>query len=187
MPSPSDEIMLPPRWAFANNATNLSGMWKPIITQKFKTVYDEYLQNCSQSFVFRKLVLNVLGLTSDKIEHNGQELTITGINPAGTWERTLVSSGFTEESAKDDGDFEPIFTQIVDPDDDVVQVESWWEENGTKHRSILRGKPRVNGGEFETIRYLAGENLVCESYFHPHPSTLKQFRPGFVKWTYQRA
>lgn len=157
----------------AANATDLSGVWKPITDPTFLQQYDEYLQNCSQSFLFRKVVVNALGLTKDEViqEHEGRCLTIVGTNPAGKWSRTLS----TEE-----------ICTVVDPDHERVQIESYWL--GSKHVSILRGKQRLDGGEFETIRYLDGAHLICESYFHPRLNSKKNknFHPGFVKWTYER-
>mmetsp|Transcript_17948 Transcript_17948/g.27178 ORF Transcript_17948/g.27178 Transcript_17948/m.27178 type:complete len:299 (-) Transcript_17948:278-1174(-) len=157
----------------AANATDLSGVWKPITNPTFLQQYDEYLENCSQSFMFRKVVVNALGLTKDEViqDREGRSLTIVGTNPAGKWSRTLS----TEE-----------ICTVVDPDHERVQIESYWL--GSKHVSILRGKKRLDGGEFETIRYLGGDHLICESYFHPNLNSKKNknFHPGFVKWTYER-
>ena len=76
---------------------------------------------------------------------------------------------------------------ITDPDGDKVQVEAWWEGNGTRHKSLLHGKPRVQGGIFETIRYLESENiLVCESAFLPSPTSSPKFKYGRVVWKFQR-
>jgi hypothetical protein len=182
------------RWAISSNSTNLSGLWKPIITPEFKQQYDEYLRNCSQPLWFRNLVSNVLGTTREQVQQydNGRELVLTSKNPAGEWKRTLVASG---SDLANGGVFEPVYSALQDPDKDSVKVESWWEQQGTVHKSILRGKPRVKGGEFETIRYLeANENgsarddiFVCESYFHPSSSSSgQQFRSGYVKWRFSR-
>jgi hypothetical protein len=172
-----------PRWAISANKTNLTGRWKPIVTPEFKQEYDEYLKNCSQSVFFRKLVLSTIGLTEGEIQQNGRNLTITDRNPAGAWTRTLVSSGADLNTT----DYEPVQVEIKDPDADLVQVEAWWEQQGKVHRSILRGKPRIKGGSFETLRYLESDNvLVTDSIFHPPPDSNGSFRPGFVKWRYQR-
>jgi hypothetical protein len=176
------------RWAISSNSTNLSGLWRPIITPEFKQQYDDYLQNCSQPLWFRKMVSNVLGTTREQVQHdtNGRELVLTSKNPAGEWKRTLLASGSEE----------PVYTALQDPDKDSVQVESWWEHRGTVHKSILRGKPRLKGGEFETLRYLEAnadgsardDIFVVESYFHPSPTTTsgQKFRPGYVKWRFSR-
>mmetsp|Transcript_19217 Transcript_19217/g.31919 ORF Transcript_19217/g.31919 Transcript_19217/m.31919 type:complete len:306 (-) Transcript_19217:134-1051(-) len=175
------------RWAVSANDTDLSGMWKPIITDAFKSEYDEYLKNCSQSFVYRKVILSVMGLAEERIEqcNNGRQLIITATSPVSDWQRTLVASGSNLSSA----DFEPVNVTFKDPDGDMVQVEACWARNGTVHKSWLRGKPRVLGGEFETSRYLASDGavLICESTFNPSNSThRKGFKKGFVKWRYQR-
>ena len=73
-----------------------------------------------------------------------------------------------------------------------MNVEAWWEEDGTKHKSVLRGKPRVKGGVFETVRYLDEEDtdvLICESTFLP--SELEQgssssFKYASVLWRFRR-
>eukprot|EP00985_Skeletonema_marinoi_P018218 scaffold10138_cov103-Skeletonema_marinoi.AAC.1 len=46
------------RQATASPNTDLSGTWAPIVTPSFKSEYDDYLQNCSQSFMFRKVIVN---------------------------------------------------------------------------------------------------------------------------------
>jgi hypothetical protein len=188
--TPSDQTLSekrfdPPvgsRWAISNNTTNLSGKWKPIITSAFKKEYDQYLSNCSQPFVFRNLCLNFVGLTREEIKQQGRELRIKGTNPVGVWERTLVSSG----SDSYNEEYEPINSTFKDPDDETVYVESWWQDEGTVHKSWLRGKPRVCGGHFESTRYLEDEDiLVCESVFHPNGAP-KRFSPAVVKWRFRR-
>jgi hypothetical protein len=188
------------RWAISSNSTNLSGLWKPIVTPEFKKQYDEYLQNCSQPLWFRNLVSNVLGTTREQVQHdnNGRELVLSSKNPAGEWKRTLLASGSDMETTF--GVLEPVYAIFQDPDKDSVQVESWWEHQGTVHKSILRGKPRLKGGEFETLRYLEAnvdgsardDIYVVESYFHPSPTRAtttsigQKFRPGYVKWRFSR-
>jgi hypothetical protein len=141
-----------------------------------------------------------------QVEHvqqlqRGRELDIVSANPAGRWHRTLVAS---EDNAIDS----PFNVTIVDPDGDSIQVEAWWEQHGTRHRSWLRGKPNLYGGFIQTIRYLQQEEpqddnaddnnkndnsppptfMICESTFHPHPQAppSKNFQPGRVVWKYQR-
>jgi hypothetical protein len=174
------------RWAVASNTTDLSGSWRPIVTSAFKNEYDEYLQKCGEGFFFRRnLLLSVIGIATEKIDQrdNGRALSIAGETPIGRgWERVLVASG----TDCDSDDYEPIFATFKDPDGDTVQVEAWWEENGTVHKSWLRNKPRVMGGEFESTRYLESENvLVCRAVFHPPPNNPK-FQPASVDWQFQR-
>jgi hypothetical protein len=174
-----------PRWAVPSNTTDLSGKWTPIVTEEFKKSYDAYLQNCSQSAIFRTIVLSSIGLTREEFQQKGRNLTIIGSNPAGSWKRTLVSSGADFNSSK----YEPIHVSIADPDRDLVRVEAWWQDKGTVHKSILRGKPRVRGGIFETLRYLESDNvLVVDSFFHPSNTSkgVGGFRHGFVRWRFDR-
>jgi len=169
------------RQSTAADNVDLSGSWKPIVTPEFKQQYDQYLQNCSQSFMFRKVVVNGIGYQTEIIRqlNDGVDLEIEATNPAGNWLRTLVASDAAA----------PVNVTLTDPDGDIVQVEAWWEDNGSKHKSWLREKPRLRGGSFETTRYLESENvLVCESNFHPSPSAPAnlKFKPGHVVWKYKR-
>eukprot|EP00550_Attheya_septentrionalis_P010853 CAMPEP_0198298972 /NCGR_PEP_ID=MMETSP1449-20131203/42866_1 /TAXON_ID=420275 /ORGANISM="Attheya septentrionalis, Strain CCMP2084" /LENGTH=289 /DNA_ID=CAMNT_0044000381 /DNA_START=144 /DNA_END=1009 /DNA_ORIENTATION=- len=160
--SVGEQQLLPegPRWATSYNRTDLSGKWKPIVTPEFKLTYDAYLKNCSQPMWFRNLCLNFVGTTREEIVQNGTQLVIRGTNPGGVWTRTLVSSGSDIHNAA----FEPIIVEFPDPDKEMVQVESWWMNEGTCHKSWMRGKKRIKGGEFESTRYLeSSEVLVCES------------------------
>ena len=174
------------RWAIST--IDLSGTWKPIITPEFKKQYDTYLEHCGEGIFFRKALLAAIGIAKEVYEQrdHGRELSIKGITPINQWERTLRASG----AEQDHPDYEPTFTSFRDPDGDTVEVEAWWEENGTVHRSMLRGKPRVKGGVFESRRYLLPEDdnvLVCESTFHP-PTDLagSKFQEDTVEWRFQR-
>jgi len=193
--SPSLSMDLPKgsRWAIANPTTDLSGTWRPIITDDFKRQYDEYLTNCGTTYVFRKVCLNFCSSTREQIEQQdqGRVLKLTGSSPAGTWKRSLLSSG--ADGARND--FQAVQSEFLDPDKELVKAESWWEDEGRVLKSFLRGKPGVDGGEFESQRYLEiAEDgtvvLVCESTFHPSPRHLQQsdskFKPAHVQWRYQK-
>lgn len=179
MDASSNEPILVSRQSRAADNVDLSGTWRPIVTSEFKKEYDSYLVNCGQPYMFRKVCVNGIGYQKEIIRqlNDGVDLEITASNPAGDWKRTLVAS---DES-------KPFNVTITDPDRDKVQVEAWWEENGTRHKSILREKPVVQGGVFETVRFLESENvLVCESKFHPSPSSVTKFKYGHVCWKFQR-
>eukprot|EP00580_Thalassiosira_gravida_P014127 CAMPEP_0201683992 /NCGR_PEP_ID=MMETSP0494-20130426/52409_1 /ASSEMBLY_ACC=CAM_ASM_000839 /TAXON_ID=420259 /ORGANISM="Thalassiosira gravida, Strain GMp14c1" /LENGTH=295 /DNA_ID=CAMNT_0048167779 /DNA_START=163 /DNA_END=1050 /DNA_ORIENTATION=- len=180
--SPKGEIIINnARQSKAAPHINLSGTWKPIVTETFKKQYDSYLDNCGENFMFRKVVVNGIVYQKETIRqlNDGVNLEIIATNPAGNWNRTLVTS--EEENPRN--------ATIVDPDGDEVQVEAWWEESGCRHKSILRCKPRVEGGVFETVRYLEGDGdvLVCESCFTPaSSSSSKKFKYGQVMWKFRR-
>eukprot|EP00980_Cylindrotheca_fusiformis_P028465 scaffold22602_cov154-Cylindrotheca_fusiformis.AAC.5 len=131
---------------------DFSGIWRPIVNSDFKDRYDDYLKNCSQSFMFRKVIVNGISTQKETFRHldGGENLQIIASNPVGNWNRTLVAS--TESSPKN--------VTIKDPDGDKVQVESWWEQDGRVHKSWLREKPRVKGGEFETARYMESDDVL---------------------------
>mmetsp|Transcript_12497 Transcript_12497/g.34693 ORF Transcript_12497/g.34693 Transcript_12497/m.34693 type:complete len:338 (-) Transcript_12497:145-1158(-) len=184
-----------PRWAVSS--TDLSGHWKPIITPAFLRDYDVYLQHCGEGILFRKALLTAIKFSKeiyDQRDH-GTELSITGTTTIGQgrgWERVLVASGATATNANKNSDesFEPIYTTFADPDGDMVSVEAWWENDGRNHKSWLRNKPRVQGGEFETTRYLHPDDpdlLICEAAFHPAPDCgNKKLKESAVKWTFAR-
>lgn len=172
-------MLTPSRQSKAADDNDLSGTWKPIVTEAFKKEYDAYLVHCGESFMFRKLVVNGIGYQREAIRQRdaGLALEITATNPAGNWQRTLVTSDAAT----------PRNVTITDPDGEDVQVESWWEDEGRKHRSLLTGKPRVRGGVFDTVRYLESDDvLVCESTFIPGPSSSTKFTRGHVVWKFQR-
>ncbi|KAL7490920.1 hypothetical protein ACHAWT_000454 [Skeletonema menzelii] len=181
--SSSINTTTPTRQATASPNTDLSGTWSPIVSSTFKSEYDDYLKNCSQSFMFRKVVVNGIEFQRETIRQldNGQSLQIIAQNPAGNWNRTLIASDSNN----------PLNATIVDPDKDTVNVEAWWEENGTKHKSVLRGKPRLKGGVFETVRYLDEKEkdvLICESTFLPSEldGSSSSFKYASVLWRFQR-
>ena len=167
------------RSATARNGVDLTGTWTPVVTEVFKSQYDAYLKNCSETYFFRQVVVNGIGYQEETIRQldGGKSLEITATNPVGDWNRTLVAS---PEDA-------PLQVAIIDPDKDECLVEAYWIDSGTRHKSLLKGKPRVKGGVFETIRYLdGGDNLVCESYFHPSPNAPAKFKPAHVVWNFTR-
>ena len=176
---PTDEIVSV-RSATAKDGVDLTGTWKPVVTEVFKSQYDAYLKNCSETYMFRQVVVNGIGYLEETMRQldGGKNLQITATNPVGDWNRTLVTS---PEDA-------PLQVAIIDPDKDECLVEAYWIDNGTRHKSLLKGKPRVKGGVFETIRYLddGGDNLICESYFHPGPNAPAKFKPAHVVWNFTR-
>jgi hypothetical protein len=203
-----------PRWAVAHPEIDLSGTWKPVVTNEFKKEYDTYLQNCGTNFAFRQVCLNFCSMVRETIqqEDHGRVLHLMDTSPGGSWKRSLISSGanytcsasLSQKSRVVEEDYQPIYTSFVDPDNEIVQVEAWWENQGRVHTSFLRNKPKVRGGEFESKRYLTTDEatgeiqLVCESSFHPPTALMNQtssassksstspFKPAFVRWTYQR-
>lgn len=166
------------RRALPAHNTDLSGKWKPIVTSEFRREYNEYLSHCGEPLIKRNLYSNMVALTRECIVQDGARLEITGTSPIGSWKRTLIASEANN----------PILTSFPDPDNHVVAVEAWWQQQGTVHESWLRNKPSVKGGEFETKRYLESDNvLICESWFHPNQNdTSGRFQPGYVKWRFER-
>lgn len=163
--------------AAATFKTDLSGKWELIVDEHFKKDYDQYLQDLEQPPLVRSVALSIVGMTFEEISQSqdGKELCIRGRNVRGKWERTLVAS------TKD----KPVLVPIHTADKEQVEAECGWEEDGTVHRSWLRGVSKYGGGDFESKRYLIndGDILVCESTFHPCD---KSRQKAFVKWQFRK-
>ena len=161
------------RQATACPTVDLSGSWTLIVDDAFKSQYDDYLRKLGQPMLVRTVALTVIGSTKEETKqmNDGQQLFIKGTNVRGSWERTLEASetnvdGKTTIHAVEGHVLKPMITA----DDEEVEVASWWEENGTVHKSWVVGGKKYGGGDFENRRYLTddGNILVCESIFHPN-------------------
>jgi hypothetical protein len=131
----------------------------------------------------RSVAVSIVGLTTEETvqSEQGRELLIRGRNVRGLWERTLTASG----ADKGSDEYTPLKTSIITADAEQVEAEAWWEDNGTVHRSWLRGVTKYGGGEFESKRYLEddGNVLVCESIFHPTDPSREKAQ---VIWRFRR-
>eukprot|EP00547_Thalassionema_nitzschioides_P001367 CAMPEP_0194200150 /NCGR_PEP_ID=MMETSP0156-20130528/882_1 /TAXON_ID=33649 /ORGANISM="Thalassionema nitzschioides, Strain L26-B" /LENGTH=260 /DNA_ID=CAMNT_0038925117 /DNA_START=502 /DNA_END=1284 /DNA_ORIENTATION=+ len=169
------------RWATA--AIDISGEWHLIDTEDFKSDYDEYLKLLGQPKIVRVVAVGLVGLTAEYIKQTkeGRELLIRGKSGINVWSRRLISSGVDAEN----DDYRPEHVTIRTADDETVQAEAWWEDNGAVHISWLRGVEKYGGGDFESKRYLEddGNTLVCESIFHPKQEGRRQAR---VTWKFLR-
>jgi hypothetical protein len=170
---------------------NLTGSWNIIISNEFLKEYDLYLQQLGQPYIVRAVALNIIGRTSEETiqSENGRSLLIRSINAKGVWERTLIASGMAnmEERLQDTIDcFTPIDTTVWTADNERVNADAWWENNGTIHHSWLRGVTKYGGGDFESIRYLEdeGSTLICESIFHP--SNVRRQDVARIRWCFSR-
>ena len=183
-PTAIDTKMEPIPGRTATATVDLSGVWELVVTEEFKQEYDQYLLRLGQPFLVRSIAVNVITLTQEETQQSdkGRTLFIRGSNVKGVWERTLTASGPLNGKSSD---FEPIHTTITTADDEQVLAEAWWEDNGTVHRSWLRGVEKYGGGSFESRRYLQdnGQVLVCESTFHPNDEKRKK---ASVTWKFQR-
>jgi hypothetical protein len=153
------------------SGVDLSGKWGIIVTDDFKEQYENYLTLLGQPLLVRSVALSIVAMTTEETEQSekGKELFIRGKNVRGTWDRTLTTA-------------EP--GRIFTADGEDVEGEAWWED-GTVHRSWLRGVKRYGGGDFESKRYLesGGKVLVCESTFHPKDDTREKAK---VTWRFLR-
>jgi hypothetical protein len=167
------------RWAVST--VDLSGEWEIVVSDEFKQQYDRYLALLGQPVLIRSVALSIVGLTTEETiqRDDGRELFIRGRNVRGCWERSLASSGADEWSPE----YEARRAPIVTADSETVYSEAWWEEGGTVHRSWLRGVQKYGGGDFESRRYLDGDELVCESTFHPAVSTREK---ASITWRFKR-
>lgn len=189
------EMWVPPfgkRWAISAPGVDLTGKWKLIISEQFKTDYDDFLASLDQPFLVRAAAMICVANTREKTKQaeSGRSLKIKGINAKGVWERTLVTSGSDADSTLEpgpDGKYKHDRIQIVTADatPEKVMAESWWEEGGTMHVSWTLGVTKYGGGAFESRRYLEndGNVYVCESTFHPNDKAKK---PSYLKWKFLR-
>ena len=125
----------------------------------------------------------MISRTSERTRQSdgGRRLIVIGNNPKGSWERTLIASGYPDfptplcnlqlkgKEKEISSNYTHMQTTVLTADRESVQTEAWWECGGTVHRSWLRGGKKYGGGDFESLRYLADEGrvLVCKSIFHP--------------------
>lgn len=161
-----------PRQATACPTVDLSGNWTLIVDDAFKSQYDDYLKKLGQPMLVRTVALTVIGSTKEETKQmdGGQQLYIKGTNVRGSWERTLEASETNTDGKTTDHAVEGhVLKPMITADDEEVEVASWWEENGTVHKSWVVGGKKYGGGDFENRRYLTenGNILVCESIFHP--------------------
>lgn len=159
------------------HSTDLSGKWQLVVSEDFKTNYDDYLHRLGQPSIVRSVALSIIGMTSEETVQSdeGRELKIRGRNMRGNWERVLKASP---------GD-RPLVIPIITADNETVQSECWWEDNGSVHRSWLHGVQKYGGGNFESRRYLEdeGQTLMCESTFHPLDQSKEK---ASVVWKFKR-
>lgn len=169
------------RWAVAAPGVDLTGEWELFVTEEFKQEYDRYLAELGQPLLVRSVALGIISLTTEVTQQtdNGKSLLIRGQNVRGTWDRTLVASG-TDVGCDE---YIPLQIPVMSADSEKVEAESWWENDGTVHVSWLRGVKKYGGGEFESRRYLDGDDYVCESIFHPTDSTKESNR---IVWRFRR-
>ncbi len=174
------------RWAISAPDVDLSAVWKIVVDDKFKEEYDNYLKNLGQPALVRSIAVNIVELTTEEVVQgdDGRTLSIKGKNLRGVWERTLISSGADYDHDFNEEEDEHDRVDIITADKEKVLAEAWWEEEGTVHRSYLRGVKKYGGGDFESRRYLkdGGETLVCESVFHPSEGK----EPAVIKWTFTK-
>lgn len=173
--TPLDADMETPRgdrWSVAALGVDLSGKWELIVTNDFKKKYDRYLEGLGQPKIVRSVALSgpVISKTMEELIQidQGHSLIIRGTNVRGTWDRTLVASGSTKHSEK----FEPLITPIRTVDQELVEAEAWWEDEGKAHVSWMRGVTMYGGGSFYSKRYFEKKEheddetvYACEGFF----------------------
>ena len=186
------------RWAMSDPTVDLSGTWKLIVDDTFKKQYDGYLSKLGFGWTIRSVACSVIGRTEEHIYQtdDGRSLQIKGINPKGTWDRSLIASGYPDfdtipsnasalaavSTSTSNYERQHKKIRIKTAESDDVVAEAWWEQKGTVHRSWLKGGMKYGGGDHESRRYLTdnGATLVCESIFHGATTTAE------VTWRYTR-
>lgn len=179
------------RWAISAPGVDLSGKWELIVTNEFKKKYDKYLERLGQPRIVRSVALSapVIGQTMEELfqTEDGESLRIRGKNVRGTWDRTLVASGTTLS----EDDYTPLKSSIPTVDQELVEAEAWWEEEGKVHVSYMRGVTMYGGGSFVSRRYLEEndgddeESVVyaCDSAFEFNDPKKE---PNQLTWRFRR-
>lgn len=179
-PVPSGE-----RWACSSQNCNLSGKWSLEIDDDFIQQYDNYLHDLGQPAIVRKVACSIVSFTMEEYHQieAGRVLKIKGTNPRGVWSRDLISSGSSPESSIHESE-ERIESPVRTADGEIVMAEAWWENNGTVHKSWMRGGKKWGGGDFESTRYVDAEgNLICDTTFHPTDS---QRPKSNIRWKFRK-
>ncbi|KAL7554840.1 hypothetical protein ACHAWF_018389 [Thalassiosira exigua] len=182
------------RQATSSANVDLTGNWTLIVDEPFTTQYDEYLRKLGQPLLVRAAALAVIGSTHEETvqSEGGRNLLIRGTNVRGSWERTLEASGPSEDEKAEEGEELTghaveghVLRPMTTADGERVEVASWWEGDGSAHRSWVVGGEKYGGGDFENRRYLTdgGNILVCESTFHPQDEGREEAR---VTWRFLR-
>ena len=172
------------RWAIADPSVDLTGRWKILVNENFKKEYDAYLKKLGQPSLVRSIAVSIVDMTTEEViqSNDGRSLCIKGKNLRGIWDRTLLASG--SDFDVDHTDFEEhTKVALVTADNEKVEAESWWENEGSVHSSWLRGVKKYGGGDFESQRYLDGDLLICDSKFHPRGSDKDK---AIIRWTFER-
>ena len=180
------------RWSVSAGTVDLSGEWSLIVNEAFVQEYDIYLKQLGVGKIIRKVACSVIGRTTEIVKQsdNGRKLHLKLSNPKGVWEREILASGypdFNTDDSKQRDDYMHTKSKIKTADGEYVDAEAWWEENGTKHRSLLRRCTKYGGGDFESVRYLmegsTNNELVCKSTFHPTDSSKEK---ATLTWRFKR-
>ena len=175
------------RWAICDPSVDLSGSYVLKVDDEFYQEYEEYLSGLGIGYFIRKVALQVINQTAERIEQSkdGKKMRIIGTNPKGEWDRTFISSGSDyNRTVGKDSTPDQIEMKLANGED--VYGEAWWEDNGTVHRSFLRGGgASYGGGDFESKRYFDENGVyICESLFHPIESEKKTLA---VTWKFVRS
>lgn len=180
------------RWAVSAANVDLSGEWSLIVNEAFVQEYDVYLKQLGIGKFIRKVACSVIGRTTETVKQsdNGRKLHLKLSNPKGVWERQMLASGypdFNTDDSKQRDSYMHTKIKIKTADGEDVDAEAWWEENGKKHRSFLRGGTKYGGGDFESVRYImegsTNNELICESTFHPTDLSKEK---AIVTWRFRR-
>jgi hypothetical protein len=179
-----------PRSPTCAKSVDLSGHWDLLVTDEFKNQYDEYLTLLGQPYLVRSVAMSIVGLTTEETRQtdSGRSLFILGRNLRGVWERNLLTEDAATRKYNEQQPFVPLQTEIITADGENVLAEAWWEDQGTTHRSWLRGVKKYGGGDFESKRFLEKKDrnndvLVCESTFHPKDPKREKAK---VTWRFTR-
>ena len=132
---------LPPNMELSSRAAarvNLSGRWRPSTTAQDLTDYDQFLQACCSdkiSYWTRQLLSSSSVVSRQefivKQLEDGRVLEMVDIHPlaSSVWNRTIITNTIPNHS---------YVNKLKGPQENLVLIEAYWEENGSVHTSSLR-------------------------------------------------
>lgn len=132
---------LPPNMELSSRAAaqvNLSGRWRPTTTAQDLTDYDQFLKACCSdkiSYWTRQLLSSSSVVSRQefivKQLEEGRMLEMVDIHPlaSSAWNRTIVTNTIPNHA---------YVNKLKGPQENLVLIEAYWEENGMVHTSSLR-------------------------------------------------
>lgn len=123
---------------------DFTGYWRLLRTENF----DEFCRELGFPWVVRRAALRFMGAGSsvDVVEQAGAVMTVTSLNPKGSWTRAYDTS-----------------RELMQPNAEGTpcKTTSWWE--GRVFHSRMEPPPGASFGTLESSRYMRGDFQVVKT------------------------